>query len=62
MGQRKGMVEHPFGTMKRGMEAGSFLTRGLASVRAEFSLSVVAYNLKRMINILGVPRLMEALA
>ena len=59
---RKTLVDHPFGTMKRSMDHGYFLCRGLAKVRAEFSLTVFAYNLKRTITIVGVPRLIAALA
>lgn len=53
--QRKALAEHPFGTMKRGMDQGYFLLRGLPKVRAEFSLTVLAYNLKRVFNLVGVP-------
>jgi transposase len=60
MKQRKTLSEHPFGTIKRGMEAGYFLLRGLAKVRAEMSLTVLAYNLKRAINLIGVPKLIAA--
>jgi transposase len=60
--RRKAIVEHPFGTMKRGMDQGYFLLRGLVKVRGEFSLTVLAYNLKRALRILGVPRLIAALA
>jgi transposase len=60
--QRKALAEHPFGTMKRAMDQGYFLLKGLRKVRGEFSLTVLAYNLKRVLNILSVPRLMEALA
>ena len=60
--QRKALAEHPFGTMKRGMDQGYFLLKGLRKVRGEFSLTVLAYNLKRVIHLLGVPRLLEALA
>jgi len=60
--QRKALSEHPFGTMKRAMDQGYFLLKGLENVRGEFSLTSLAYNLKRVINILGVPRLLEALA
>ena len=62
MARRKTIVEHPFGTMKRWMDQGYFLTRGLAKVRGEFSLTVVAYNLKRAIMIVGVRRMIAALA
>lgn len=60
--RRKELAEHPFGTMKRGMDQGYFLLKGLGKVRGEFSLTVLAYNLKRVLNIVGVPRLLEALA
>jgi transposase len=60
--RRKGLVEHPFGTIKRSMNQAYFLTRGLRKVQAEMSLSVLAYNLKRAINILGVPQMVQALA
>lgn len=59
--RRKAIVEHPYGTMKRGMDQGYFLLRGLAKVRGEFSLTVLAYNLKRALRIVGVPRLIAAL-
>jgi transposase len=61
MQQRKQLCEHPFGTMKRGMEASYFLTKGLRKVRAEFSLTVLAYNLKRALNLVGVEGLLAAL-
>ena len=60
--QRKALAEHPYGTMKRGMDQGYFLLKGLRKVRGEFSLTALAYNLKRVINLVGVPRLLEALA
>lgn len=60
--QRAGLAEHPYGTMKRAMDQGHFLLKGLAKVRGEFSLTVLAYNLKRVIRLLGVPRLLAALA
>ncbi len=58
MKQRKQIVEHPFGTIKRAMNQGYFLMRGLPKVRTEMSLTVLAYNLKRVLNILGVERLL----
>lgn len=60
--RRKEIVEHPFGTMKRSMNQGYFLTRGLEMVRTEMSLTVIAYNMKRVFNILGVKRMVQALA
>ena len=61
MRQRKEIVEHPFGTMKRGMQQSDFLMRGLRKVSAEMSLTVLAYNLKRVIRILGVSKLLQAI-
>src|SRR5918911_403667 len=52
--QRREIVEHPFGTIKHWMDQGTFLMRGLENVRAEFSLTALAYNLRRALNILGV--------
>jgi len=60
--RRKGIVEHPFGMIKRSMNQGCFLARGLDNVGTEMSLSVLAYDLLRVINILGVPRMIRALA
>ncbi len=60
--QRKALAEHPFGTMKRGMDQGYFLLKTLRKVRGEFSLTVLAYNLKRVLNLVSVPQLLEALA
>ncbi len=55
-------VEHPFGTLKAWMGSTHFLTKTLGKVRTEMSLHVLAYNMKRMIRILGVRPLMEAIA
>lgn len=60
--RRKELAEHPFGTMKRGMDQGYFLLKGLKKVRGEFSLTVLAYNLKRVLNLVGVPGLLKAIA
>jgi transposase len=60
--QRTALSEHPFGTMKRAMDHGYFLLKGLPKVRGEFSLTVLAYNLKRVLAIVGMPRLLAALA
>lgn len=56
---RKQLVEHPFGTLKRAMAHGYFLTKGLQQVSGEMSLSVLAYNMKRVLNIMGIERLLE---
>jgi transposase len=61
MGVRRQTVEHPFGTLKAWMGATHFLTRTLDKVRTEMSLHVLAYNLKRMISILGTGPLIEAI-
>lgn len=62
MKRRKELVEHPFGTMKRWWDAGYFLMRGLEKVRTEFSLTVLAYNLRRVLNLVEMPQLMAALS
>ena len=58
---RRQTVEHPFGTIKAWMGSTHFLTKTLEKVRTEMSLHVLAYNLKRMIKILGVGPLLKAL-
>ncbi len=58
---RRQTVEHPFGTIKAWMGATHFLTRTLKRVSTEMSLHVLAYNLKRVIAILGVGPLMQAI-
>jgi transposase/CheY-like chemotaxis protein len=60
--QRKALVEHPFGTLKRGWNHGHCLLRTLPKVAAEFSLSVLTYNLRRVLNILGPERMIAGLA
>lgn len=57
---RRQTVEHPFGTIKAWMGSTHFLTRTLKRVSMEMSLQVLAYNMKRVIAILGVGPLMEA--
>ena len=59
---RRQTVEHPFGTLKAWMGSTHFLTKTLDKVRTEMSLQVLAYNMKRMISIFGVKRLMQAIA
>ncbi|SOE87268.1 Transposase DDE domain-containing protein [Burkholderia sp. YR290] len=58
---RRSTVEHVFGTLKHWMGATHFLTRTLGRVSTEMSLQVLAYNLKRVMNILGVARTMKAM-
>ncbi len=61
MRQRKRMVEHPYGTIKHWMVSTHFLMKRLPNVQAEMSLHVLAYNLRRAINVLGVAKIMEQL-
>ena len=58
---RRQTVEHPFGTLKAWMGATHFLTRTIKRVGTEMSLHVLAYNLKRVIAILGVETLAAAI-
>jgi transposase len=59
---RRCTVEHVFGTLKHWMGSTHFLTRRLVNVGTEMSLQVLAYNLKRVINILGIARTMKAVS
>ena len=61
MRQRKRLVEHPYGTIKHWMGSTHFLMKRLPNVQAEMSLHVLAYNLRRAINVLGVAKIMEQL-
>jgi len=58
---RRSTVEHPFGTLKQWMGWTHFSTKTLERVSTEMSLHVLAYNMKRMINILGVEALIRAM-
>ena len=58
---RRQTVEHPFGTLKAWMGATHFLTKTLPRVSTEMSLHVLAYNLKRAMQIVGIQPLMEAI-
>jgi transposase len=59
---RKALVEHPFGTIKHWMDHGYFLMRRKPKVSAEMALSVLSYNLKRVLNIKDFKELMAAVA
>ena len=61
MRQRRETVEHPFGTIKARMGATHFLMKTLPRVAAEMALHVLAYNLTRVMNIMGVQPLMAAI-
>jgi len=58
---RRATVEHPFGTLKAWMGSTHFLTKTLDRVSTEMSLHVLAYNMKRMMNIFGTKSLIEAI-
>ena len=58
---RRETVEHVFGTLKSWMGPAHFLTKRLRNVQTEFSLQVLAYNMKRAMQILGVPALLRAM-
>jgi transposase len=59
--ERKKLAEHPFGTIKRTMDQGYFLMKGTKKVTTETSLTVLAYNLKRVINIMGVEKMIMSM-
>ena len=61
MTRRRATVEHPFGTLKAWMGSTHFLTKTLDKVSTEMSLHVLAYNFKRLINIVGTAALLEAM-
>jgi transposase len=60
LNQRRESVEHPFGSIKQWMYQGAFLMRGLEKVRAEFSLTALAYNIRRVLNVVAYDELMAA--
>jgi transposase len=59
---RKCLSEHPFGTLKRTLHGDYVLLRGLEKVGGEMALNFLAYNIKRAVNILGTPKMLESLA
>jgi hypothetical protein len=59
---RKQLAEHPFGTIKRWMGYTHFTLKGLEKVRTEWSLITLAYNLKRVLNLVNFEKLMAAVA
>jgi len=62
MAVRRSTAEHPFGTIKCWMGATHFLTKRLPKVATEMALNVLAYNMKRVMAIIGVAGLLEAMA
>ena len=61
MRRRREVVEHPFGTLKMRMGATHFLCKTLPKVATEMALCVLGYNLTRVMNIVGVEKLLEAI-
>ena len=61
MTMRRQTAEHPFGTIKDWMGATHFLTKRLPKVATEMALNVLAYNIKRVMAIIGVARVIEVL-
>ena len=59
---RRESVEHSFGTIKQWMNQGAFLMRRLDNLRGEFSLTALAYNIRRAITLVGVPSLIVAVS
>jgi transposase len=57
---RKTLAEHPFGTIKRWFGYTHFLLKGLPKVQAEWSLTTLAYNLKRVLNLVSFEKLMAS--
>lgn len=62
IGQRMCLSEHPFGTIKRNMQAGYFLLKGMRKVAGEFALFCLGYNIERARNLLGFEKMMELMA
>lgn len=60
--QRMCLSEHPFGTIKRTMQAGYFLLKGMRKVAGEFALFCLGYNIERARNLLGFEKMMELMA
>ncbi len=61
LNRRKEIVEHPFGTMKRAFNQGYLLLKGLRKVNGEVGFMMLAYNMRRAINILGTKKLIDSI-
>ncbi len=59
---RRSLVEHPFGTLKSWTNSNHFLTKRLSGVSTETSLQILAYNMKRAINLVGTRKIIEKIA
>ena len=60
--KRKCLSEHPFGTMKRNMNGDHFLLRGIKKVDAEIKLTCLGYNITRLVNLIPVTKILNAMA
>lgn len=60
--RRKALVEHPFGTIKVAMNHERLLMKGIKNVTTEMKLTVIGYNFKRALSILGIEKLLEILS
>ena len=61
LNRRKELAEHPFGTMKRAFNQGYLLLKGLREVNGEVGFTMLAYNVRRAINILGTKTLIASI-
>ena len=59
---RRELVEHQFGTIKRAFNQGYFLLKGLKKVQGEIAFTMLTYNIRRLINLLGTQTLLTALS
>jgi len=62
LAERKCLSEHPFGTVKRALGASYFLLKGIEKVTAESALAFLSYNFIRAMRLIGVPKLLAAMA
>jgi len=62
MRRRKAIIEHVFGTIKRGFGYDYFLCRGKTRVGTEMNLTMLAYNFQRVCNLVGVPKLIQTVS
>jgi hypothetical protein len=58
---RRELAEHPFGTMKRAFNQGYLLLKGLGKVKGEVGFTMLAYNMRRAINIFGTRALIASI-
>jgi len=58
---RRELAEHPFGTMKRAFNQGYLLLKGIGKVKGEVGFTMLAYNMRRAINILGTRALIASI-